>query len=327
MRAEILLAAMYRAPFRSRGGPGGKVLPSLCFLLMSAILSNRGFAQTSPYPEIKALHAGDIVYDQLMESVEQFHRSEKSSQTAPALSIYSYVLPRDTDVFELSAALSLSYDTVVSINRIPNPETIAKGQTILVPSLPGVFVSESPENDLEYLMKSLRAEERGFTKVHVAIKGRYVDFLFYPGSEFHASERSFFLIAGFRFPLSKGIISSGFGMRTDPFNGRIFKFHPGIDIAAPSGSDVYAARGGRVEFAGWSDVYGNYVRVVHDNHWETLYGHLSKILVVVNQTVKTGELLGLVGSTGLSTGPHLHFEIRKQGVAEDPSTLMMGQQR
>ena len=146
--------------------------------------------------------------------------------------------------------------------------------------------------------------------------------MFFPGSTFLASERSFFLVAGFRFPLPKGVISSGFGMRTDPFNRHVIRFHPGIDIAAPLGTPIFAARGGRVISAEWSDAYGNYVLVLHDNGWESLYGHMSKILVSHGQIVETGEVLGRVGSTGISTGPHLHFEIRRHGVAENPLDLL-----
>lgn len=277
------------------------------------------------YPAIRSLQAEDPIYAQAVDSIERFHLSEKSGGTTPELSFYAYTVPRGTDIFSLAASFSLSYDTLATLNRMRGADPIPAGTTVLVPSLPGIFVSESPDNDLEYLVKSLWNEvQRPHSRVRAYLAGRYVDFIFYPGGEFHPAERSFFLVAGFRFPLPKGAITSNFGARVNPFTGRSVTFHSGIDIGAPFGTEVYAARSGKVETAGWSDVYGNFIIVVHDRSWETLYGHLSRILVAGGQAVKVGETIGLVGSTGMSTGPHLHFEVRRRGVATDPAPLMMG---
>jgi len=289
-------------------------------------LAGSSWAQ-SPYPAIRSLRSEDLIYDQLVDSIERFHRSEKGNESPPELSFYSYTASDDIDIFSLAAAFSLPYDTIATLNRLPNADSIARGATVLIPSQPGIFVSQSPGNDLEYLVKSLWTETlEPHAPVRAFVDGRYVDFIFYPGQEFHPSERTFFLVAGFRFPLPKGVITSGFGMRLDPFTGRTVKFHTGIDIGAPYGTDVYAARSGKVESTGYSDVYGNFVIVVHDATWETLYGHLSRILVRKGQKVETGGTIGLVGSTGMSTGPHLHFETRRRGVATDPSPLMMSRQ-
>ncbi|MGO8694775.1 MAG: M23 family metallopeptidase [Rectinemataceae bacterium] len=291
-------------------------------LLWTAFFSGAAAAQ-SIYPQIRALRSDDLIYEQLTESIQNFYAAGSSGQAPPDLSIYSYTAPAETDFFSLASALSLPYDSLATLNRLQDAASIPKGRTILVPSIPGIFVSLSPENDLEYLVKSLRVEDRGpHYRVRVSANGRGEDFMFFPGSTFLASERSFFLVAGFRFPLPKGVISSGFGMRTDPFNRHVIRFHPGIDIAAPLGTPIFAARGGRVISAEWSDAYGNYVLVLHDNGWESLYGHMSKILVSHGQIVETGEVLGRVGSTGISTGPHLHFEIRRHGVAENPLDLL-----
>jgi murein DD-endopeptidase MepM/ murein hydrolase activator NlpD len=96
-------------------------------------------------------------------------------------------------------------------------------------------------------------------------------------------------------------------------------FHRGLDIAAPSGTTIVAARTGTVIFAGWSDRgYGNLVKIRHAGGAETWYGHASRILVRVGQSVKQGEPIALVGSTGISTGPHLHLELHVRGIAVDP---------
>jgi murein DD-endopeptidase MepM/ murein hydrolase activator NlpD len=108
---------------------------------------------------------------------------------------------------------------------------------------------------------------------------------------------------------------------TDPFGPRGNKFHPGVDFPAAAGTAVFAARSGRVTWAGWwAGGYGNLVSVAHGNGVRTMYAHLSSIAVRRGQRVATGTLLGRVGSTGLSTGPHLHFELRLRGAALDPTT-------
>jgi len=100
-------------------------------------------------------------------------------------------------------------------------------------------------------------------------------------------------------------------------------FHRGIDIAAPTGTPVGAARSGTVTFAGWSSQgYGNLVRVRHADNSETWYAHFSSITVSVGQYVSQGAIVGRVGSTGLSTGPHLHFELHERGGAIDPLGIL-----
>lgn len=110
-------------------------------------------------------------------------------------------------------------------------------------------------------------------------------------------------------PVDRGYISSSFGERTDPFTGRR-SFHPGIDIAGPDGSTVRAVAAGIVVEAGAVNGYGELVRINHGNGVETLYGHNQKILVHVGQKVLRGQAIALEGSTGRSTGPHSHFEVR-----------------
>ncbi len=112
-------------------------------------------------------------------------------------------------------------------------------------------------------------------------------------------------------------ISSPYGYRIHPIY-KVRKFHTGIDIDAPSGATIIAANSGRVIMAGWNGGYGNCVIIDHGGGLATLYAHQSKILVQVGDYLKKGDTVGKVGSTGLSTGPHLHFEVRKSGNTSDP---------
>ncbi len=116
---------------------------------------------------------------------------------------------------------------------------------------------------------------------------------------------------------SSGIIISNFGYRTDPFTGE-YKMHEGIDISAPIGTPVYASADGRVIFSGYKEGYGLCVEISHENGIITRYGHLSRILVSIGQKVKRGEIIGKVGSTGRSTGSHLHYEVIVNGFPRNP---------
>jgi murein DD-endopeptidase MepM/ murein hydrolase activator NlpD len=124
----------------------------------------------------------------------------------------------------------------------------------------------------------------------------------------------------FSWPVS-GPITSAFGMRADPL-GRGFRMHEGLDIAAPSGTTIAAAAGGRIIFAGWYGGYGNAIIIDHGGQTSTLYGHCSQIFVAEGQDVQRGQAIGAVGSTGNSTGPHVHFEVRVNGVPVDPTSRL-----
>ena len=112
-------------------------------------------------------------------------------------------------------------------------------------------------------------------------------------------------------------MASGYGYRNDPIYGTT-KFHEGLDFAATMGTPVFATADGTVEEAGWKGGYGNCVDLSHGYNYTTRYGHLSEILVSPGKEVKRGELIGRVGSTGKSTGPHLHYEVRFKGEPQNP---------
>ena len=122
-------------------------------------------------------------------------------------------------------------------------------------------------------------------------------------------------------PISGGRLSSGFGRRSAPTKGAS-SYHKGIDWATPTGTAVYASCGGTVSKAGWGSGYGYVVYIEHEDGRQTRYGHLSKVLVSVGQKVKQGERIALSGNTGVTTGPHVHFEILINGVQVDPQKYL-----
>jgi len=126
----------------------------------------------------------------------------------------------------------------------------------------------------------------------------------------------------FKWPTEGGNISSYYGVRADPFGGKGGEFHPGIDIANSYGAPILAANAGTVEQAQWNGGYGRYVKIDHGDGYETAYGHMSAIAVSVGQKVRRGEVIGFVGSSGASTGPHVHFEVLENGRTVNPLSFV-----
>lgn len=280
------------------------------------------------YPEIRSLTRDDLLYVQQQAEVEHYYRASKviGGGEMPPLGLFVYQKRGTDDLFALNARLGLPYDTLATLNCAADTKGFAKLSRILVPTQPGLFVHVPPRTPLEQMVASSR-EAAG---VHgqallVSRGGRGERMLFYPGEMFSAVERAYFLGILFSFPVTfsvaRGIVSSRFGMRPDPFTGRQ-EFHSGLDIAAPEGTPVRAAREGTLSEIGFSEPLGNYIVVSHPGGWETVYGHLSAIHGTLKGNVQAGQEIGLVGRTGRATGPHLHFEVRRKGSATDPFPLL-----
>ena len=122
-------------------------------------------------------------------------------------------------------------------------------------------------------------------------------------------------------PLSEGFIGSGYGMRTDPITGQL-AMHSGVDFAAPVGTPIFAAAGGVVVAAELEAAFGNAVEIDHGQGTSTLYAHMSRLNVKAGDLVRKGQMIGYVGTTGRSTGPHLHFEVHVNGVPQNPSRYL-----
>ncbi len=154
------------------------------------------------------------------------------------------------------------------------------------------------KNALIYMQKELEIREAEITRILESYKYGNA-----PGDKF-------------MWPVA-GYIRSGFGMRRHPILGST-RMHAGVDMVAPSGTLVKAADGGQIIQAGYDGGYGYSIIVYHGGGFSTVYAHLSRILVAVGQNVARGEVIGLVGATGLATGPHLHFEVRINGASQNP---------
>jgi murein DD-endopeptidase MepM/ murein hydrolase activator NlpD len=255
----------------------------------------------------------DSLKDQQTEPLKQLRsqiavnlRLYVKKTDAQPLRFYKYKIKETDKFYPVIARLSQDEDTVSSLNNIINPNDLEPGQEILIPDARGLFVSEKELSGYE----SARAQKIVYPDTDQV-------FYFLPGQKRNTEERSLFRGEGFIYPVEDGKISSPYGMRKDPFSKRQV-FHGGIDIAASVGTAVYASRSGHISFASVRGGYGNLIVINHSHGYETLYGHLSDFAVKDGAAVKKGDLIGHVGTTGRSTGPHLHFELRKNGFRTRP---------
>jgi len=289
-------------------------------------LPHIGNAQTAAevnFPVIKSLDSRDTGFKQYISDVENnrrrlFTNRNSPEETAGFLTIYRYTAGKDDDVFSLAARCNIPYSALASLNRLRNPLSLETGKVLLLPSCPGIFLPETLESELEKLIGAYRTGEQESIEIKVSEGGKTQTFRFFPGADYTPSERGFFLNSGFRFPLRSFRLTSSYGIRQNPVTGNI-ALHQGLDLAAPEGTDVFAIADGVVTGLGTDPIYGNYVIITHSEKWTSLYGHLQKIETVLRSSVKSGNIIGKVGSTGQSTGPHLHFELRQDGRALDPA--------
>lgn len=246
------------------------------------------------------------------------------------LSFYRYVISEKNEtLFRIAARCNIRQETIATLNAINTPNTtLTEGTVLIIPNADGIFVYEEPKSSLELLVakSDYAIEQKEKILYNISLpSGEYAglsrNFYFVQNAKLNPTERAYFLDTSLRLPLDSYLLSSRFGNRVSPISGS-WQFHNGIDMAADEGTPVYACKEGIVQTAKRSDpTYGNYIVLGHESGMTSLYAHLSNILVSANENVFSGQRIGLVGQTGLATGPHLHFEIRKNGIATDPERL------
>lgn len=294
-------------------------------MLMTLLFAGSGFA--SSLRELKSLNPSTDAVKSLRNDIKKgiyVIKSRRPETELPDLTFYVYRVKRGDTFWNILARSSLDIDTLVSVNGFSTPCDISPGKKIFIPNMRGVILRGASRSAVEAKLK----EEMILPEyVDRANRTRDLDkdHLFIPCGSVTRVERSLFLGSGFMHPLSppRGVrVSSGFGTRRNPFNWRTTEFHAGIDIACPHGSEVLAARDGKVVFAGYEGGYGRLVVVEHEHGYRSYYGHLNRALVKPGARVKRGDVIARSGNTGRTTGPHLHFEVRRGGTPVHPGVLV-----
>ncbi len=267
---------------------------------------------------IESFSRGDLNFRQLQSSVRENDRLYfAQKETFPEF--FLYVCGPRENFLTLAASTGIPYDTLSTLNSISDVNFRLEGVQIVIPSVKGLFVPESPENSVELL---LYKEYEASFKDAVLFTMNGKKFFFFEGKRFSPYQRLFFLDSAFNLPLDTKVVSSGFGMRRSPVYGT-WRQHNGIDFASGVGEKVYACKNGTVSFVKKNDsVLGDYIELSHAGSLTSVYAHLSRITVRQGDIVRGGEQIGETGSSGMSTGPHLHFEIRRGGRAIDPISVL-----
>lgn len=246
----------------------------------------------------------------------------------PPAGFKTHTLQKGESLSEIATRYGLSIKAIIGANPdISSMDQLSSGTELLIPPSEGIVVVLERGQNVVELLRHYDINPLDFmavNEIRTPLDLRPGNMVFLPGIEpTEALER----LARVReeehryvWPI-QGRLTSYFGRRNLGMG--TARFHAGIDIAAPSGTPIMAARSGTVVYAGWSNRgYGNLVKIRHSGNDESWYAHQSKVLVSVGQSIKQGDVIGLIGSTGLSTGPHLHLEIHEAGKAIDPLSYL-----
>ena len=214
--------------------------------------------------------------------------------------------------------------TLISVNDIGNVRQLGAGQKLKIPSIDGIIYTVKSGDTLDAIATANNIRLENLLDVNELTTETLTvgQQLFLPGVGLDQKTLQSRMGELFILPISASFRwSSPYGWRADPFTG-VQSFHTGTDMACPEGTPILAAMSGKIADVGYNRTYGNYIIINHGNGYQTLYAHMSKAIATKGQYVTQGTKIGLVGSTGYSTGPHLHFMVYKNGNRIDPMTVL-----
>jgi len=247
---------------------------------------------------------------------------ESFSKTRTLLYDY-HTIQSGENISALAINFGLNQDTIISANKIANSRLLQIGRVLKIPNQDGILHTVRTGETLSSIATRYSIDVNDIQIANELFSEKITtgSDLFIPGARLDWVRLQEINGDLFVWPVS-GILTSSYGYRRDPFNQNRRQFHNGIDIRAGTGTPVRAAMAGRVSSVGWDNVLGNYVVISHHSGYRTLYAHMSVIRTRTGAYVGQGERIGDVGNTGLSTGPHLHFTVYKNGVTVNPRALM-----
>ena len=270
------------------------------------------------------------VTEEVLDGIAGKENSE-TEQTQPlfdesyTVSYFSYRIRPGDMIGKIAEKFDVTSDSIISVNNVRNSRTIRPNDYLKIPTMPGILYTVKKDGETaETIAEKYKIEAAKCSAVnHIA-----PDFalsagstIFVPDAELDWVTRQEINGDLFRKPIrARWYRSSRFGWRASPFTGAR-SYHSGVDMACPMGTNIYAALPGKVTATGYNATYGNYVIIAHHSGYKTLYGHMSAILCHSGQYVTQDSRIGKVGSTGLSTGPHLHFTVFKNNKQVNPENL------
>ena len=269
----------------------------------------------------------DVLYDRfLINGTNTGSIRRKNGKTEnyylPQFRLIKYKVKKGDSLFGIAQKFNTTIDAIITANKLKNAYYLHADKMLYVPNMPGIFYTVRKGDNLSKIASRYRTSVNRIADINDLSSSviRRGERIFIPNAKLSNWERAVALGNIFKTP-TKGRLTSRMGFRRDPFTGKI-AYHPGIDIANRTGTPIYAAQIGRVIFIGYRAGYGKTVMLAHPKGYVTLYGHLSRILVKRGQVVRQGQLIGRMGNTGRSTGPHLHFEIHQNGKLVNPLEMI-----
>jgi len=269
------------------------------------------------------------VTEEVLDSISENSSSEAAQpivfDDTYNLSYFSYRIRSGDMIGKIAEAFDITSDTIISVNNVKNSRTIRPNEYLKIPTMPGILYTVKKDGETaETIAEKYKVDAAKCAAVnHIALDtpleaGRT---LFVPDAELDWVTRQEINGDLFRKPIhARWYKSSSFGWRASPFTGAR-SYHSGVDMACPTGTNIFAALPGKVTATGYNSTYGNYVIIAHHSGYKTLYGHMSAILCHSGQYVTQDTRIGRVGSTGMSTGPHLHFTVFKNNKQVNPENL------
>lgn len=261
------------------------------------------------------------------EKEELAYDEDVSLEEKVILENIEYTIKKGDTIYDLSKEYKIKSDYIYANNKDMNLSILQIGKKINIPTENGIFyeiqkgdtlekISKIFEVDIETIKKDNEIEDLNLLVVGASIFIREPKISKYMiGTQGEFAVRK--IVNGFANPLSSMIVTSSYGNRNHPVMKKVLA-HGGLDLRAKTGTQVMSSKGGVVTYAGEARGYGKVIIIKHNNGYETRYAHLSRIQVKTGQKVNQNQVIGLSGATGRVTGPHLHFEIRKNGKVENP---------
>ncbi|MDR2304827.1 MAG: M23 family metallopeptidase [Treponema sp.] len=230
----------------------------------------------------------------------------------------NYKVRRGDSVSRIAAKYSLSMDAIIAGNSIRNARRLREGENLRIPNMDGIPYTIRKGDTLEKVSKNMGVPLEAILDANDIQNDTIAagTQLFIPGAKMKKEDLHLAMGDAFIYPV-RGRLTSGYGWRNDPISG-VRRYHAALDLAVPEGTTVKASMDGRISTVGYNPTYGRYIIVSHGSGFQTMYAHLSNVLVKQNAWVLQGAKIGESGNTGYSTGPHLHFAMYKNGRAVNP---------
>jgi murein DD-endopeptidase MepM/ murein hydrolase activator NlpD len=314
---EFVPAYGEKSPFNPR-----LIILSICFVALGvfsyyALLWSDNTIQLNPEADVQARKK--LLAYALSSAAEHLPAPENIPLAMnETFSWSNYTVKKGDSVSRIAADNNLSLDAVISSNNLRNARLLREGEVLRIPNMDGI----------PYTVVKGDTYRKIADKMNVAVEAildandiqddsiKVGDILFLPGAKMRSDDLKMALGELFIYPV-RGRLSSPFGWRKDPFTGQR-RYHSAVDLAANTGVPVKAAADGKVTTAAYSSMFGNYIIITHGGGFQSMYAHLNSTNVKQGARVNQGEKIGEVGSTGRSTGAHLHFAIYKNGRAVNP---------